>query len=93
MFKVLDVHKRMKPKQIMEEFKGKWVFLVDLDGPPYGWFDTAIPAIIADKPFEGKETGIYDKLEADYEGNTSVWSFLNDELNVFGFNEVLPNDK
>ena len=93
MYKILDDYKRMNPEQIMDEFKGKWVFLVDLEGSPFGWFESAIPAIVADEPFEADETGIYDRLENKYVGNTMAWSFLPNELNVFGFNEVLSYAK
>jgi hypothetical protein len=78
----------MTRKQIKEEFKGKWIFLVDLEGPQFGWFDTAIPAVVADKLFEGRETGVYKRLNEEYNGNTMDWSFLPDEINVFGFSEV-----
>ena len=91
MYTLVDIPKRMSPEQIMNEFKGKWVFLVDLDGPPFGWFKSAIPAIVADEPFEGSETGIYDSLTDKYNGNTTDWSFLPNELNVFGFSEVFPD--
>jgi len=89
MYKIIDDSERMSPEQIMSAFKGKWVFLVDLKGSPFGWFESAIPAIVADEPFEGDETGIYDKLENEYNGNTTTWSFLPYEINVFGFTEVL----
>ena len=92
MYEVLNTKKRMTRKEIIGAYKGKWVFLVDLQGPPFRWFETAVPAVIADKQFEGKETGIYDRLKKEHEGNTSVWSFLPNELNVFGFNEVLADD-
>ena len=92
MYKILESSKRMSTKQIMNEFNGKWVFLVDLDRPPTGWFKSAVPAVIADEPFAGSETGIYDELDEKYKGNTTAWSFLSNELNVFGFNEVQSND-
>ena len=92
MYKILDAPERMSPEQVMNEFEGKWVFLVDLEGPPFGWFESAIPAVVADEQFEGIETGIYEKLNNEHNGNTMTWSFLSNELNVFGFSEVLPDD-
>jgi len=91
MYKILESPKRMTPKQVIKEFKGKWIFLVDLDGSPLGWFKSAIPMIVADEIFEGSETGIYRKLNEDYNGNTFDWSLLPNEINVFGFSEVLPD--
>jgi hypothetical protein len=91
MYKVLDSPKRMTRKQIKEEFKGKWIFLVDLGEPQFGWFETAVPAVVADKLFEGRETGLYQKLNEEYNGNTMDWSFLPNEINVFGFSEVQPD--
>ena len=88
MYTVLNPLKRMSRKQIIEEFKGKWVFLVDLYGPKFGWFESAVPVVVADKLFEGRETGIYKKLNDEYNGNTMDWSFLPNEINIFGFNEV-----
>ncbi|MCL2500275.1 MAG: hypothetical protein FWE90_08050 [Defluviitaleaceae bacterium] len=90
MYKVLDASERMTPKQIMHEFNGKWVYLVDLEGPLYGWFHTAIPAVVADKAFAGKESGIYNELDEKYNGRTTCWSFLRDTVN--GFNEVLHDE-
>jgi len=91
MLTIFDNPKRMSREEIKNEFGGKWVFLVDLEGPPYGWFDTAVPAVMADKLFEGQETGIYEKLNAEHNGNTSDWSFLRNQINVFGFDEVLTD--
>ena len=92
MYKILDMPKRMTTKEIMSEFNGKWVFLVDLEGSPFDWFKTAVPAVVADEEFEGGETGIYDKLDDQYDGKTMAWSFLPNELNVFGFSEVKPDE-
>ena len=87
MYEILDRSRRLTEKQIANEFGGKWVYLVDLEGPPFEGFKTAVPAVVASIPFAGKETGIYDKLEEEYNGNTTVWSFLGNT--IFGFSEVL----
>ena len=92
MYEIIEKPKRMTRKEISSGFRGKWVFLVGLEGPPFNFFESAIPAVIADKPFEGDETGIYNKLEDEYNGNTTTWSFLTNTINVFGFSEVESND-
>ena len=92
MVTILENQRRMSREEIANEFKGKWVFVVDLDGPKYGWFDTAVPAVMADDVFEGYETGLYDRLNDEYNGNTMDLTYLRDLINVFGFTEVLPDD-
>jgi len=92
MVTILKNQRRMNREEIVEEFRGKWVFLVDLEGPPLGRFQTAIPAVMADDVFEGDETGIYDKLDEEYNGNTADLTYLRNQVNVFGFNEVLLDD-
>ena len=88
MYKTIDVPRRMNRKQIKEEFKGKWVFLVNPEGSAMGWFDSAIPIIVADEPFEGSETGIYKKLDYEYSGKTTDWTLPPFKHSVFGFVEV-----
>ena len=46
--------------------------------------------VLADKPWEGREDGIYRKLDEEYE-RTTYLSFLTNELNVFGISEVVAN--
>ena len=92
MVTILENQRRMSREEIANEFKGKWVFVVDLDGPKYGWFDTAVPAVVADDVFEEYETGLYDRLNEEYNGNTMDLTYLRDLINVFGFSEVLADD-
>ena len=91
MYKVLDAPKRMTRKEIIKEFDGKWVFFIDMEGPVYGWFKSAVPVVVADKPFEGFETGIYQKFRDENAGNYSDLTLLPNENNVFGFDEVTVN--
>ena len=88
MYQIIEAPRRMSLKEITEEFDGKWVFVVRLEGPLYGWFDTAVPVVVADKPFEGFNTGIYERLSEEYGGNYSDLTLLPNEYNVFGFDEV-----
>ena len=92
MVTILENQKRMSLKEIECNFQGKWVYLVDLEGPKYGWFDTAVPAVVADDVFEGDETGIYDKLDEEYNGNTMDLTYLRNLPNPFGFIELIPED-
>ncbi|MCL1882977.1 MAG: hypothetical protein FWF81_04395 [Defluviitaleaceae bacterium] len=89
MYKILDSPKRMSSEQIKEKFKGKWVFLVEPEGSPFGWFNSAIPMVVADEPFEGSEMGIYYNLDDKYNGKTIDWTLPPFKKNVFGFNEVI----
>jgi len=91
MVTILENQRRMDREEIVKEFGGKWVFLVDLEGPPLGRFQTAIPAVMADDVYEGRETGIYARLNEEYNGNTADVTYLRNQINVFGFNEVLPD--
>ena len=91
MYQLIETPRRMTRKEIISEFDGKCVFVVMLEGPLYGWFDTAVPVIIADKPFEGFKTGIYERLAEEYGGNYSDLTLLPNEYNIFGFDEVAAN--
>ena len=90
MYTILENPPRMTPKEVANAFNGKWIYLVDLEGSPFTWFKSAIPAVVADKEFAGSETGIYDKLNEKYNGNITTWSLLHDEF-MFGFSEVLAD--
>ena len=89
MYIIIDKPVRMSREQIFKDFKGKWVFLVGLEGPKYGRFETAIPTVVADKHFDGSETGIYDRLHSEYGENSMNLSLLSLENSVFGFCEVV----
>jgi hypothetical protein len=81
----------MTKSEIRTTYDKKWVFAVEGDydiGVP---LKTAIPMVIADSAWEGREDGIYTRLKEKY-GRTLHLSFLSDELNVFGVGEVTRND-
>jgi hypothetical protein len=87
---ILENPKRMTKSEMREEFANKWVFAVEGDfdiGVP---LKTALPMVIADSPWEGREDGIYTMLKDKYR-RTLHLSFLSNELNVFGFSEVVEN--
>ena len=87
MYTVIENPKRMSRKEILNTFQGKWVFYVDLEGPLYDTFETAVPVIVADEVFEGRETGIYKKIMAQHK-SVGDWSMLFNTANVFGFSEA-----
>jgi hypothetical protein len=90
MYTILENQKRMTRKEMRKEFPDKWVYVVDCDfelGIP---MKTGVPKVIADIPWEGRETGMYRKLDDEY-GRTMYMSFLSNEINVFGFSEVKVN--
>ena len=90
MYMILENPRRMTKNEMREEFANKWVFAVEGDfdiGVP---LKTALPIVIADSPWEGREDGIYTMLKDKYR-RTLHLSFLSNELNVFGFSEVVEN--
>jgi len=90
MYTFIENPKRMTKKEMRSEFPNKWVYAVDCDfdiGVP---MKTGIPMVLADSPWEGREDGIYRKLDDEYE-RTTYLSFLTNELNVFGISEVAVN--
>jgi hypothetical protein len=90
MYVILENPSRMTKKEMRKEFAGKWVFAVEGDfdiGVP---LKTAIPMVLADSPWEGREDGVYTRLKEQYE-RTAYFSFLTNEINVFGFTEVVAN--
>lgn len=75
---------RLPYSEIMEQYKGKWVFLVNLEGDLFAYNDdeggmepcdpiSAEILVVADKAYEGSETGIYQELKENPEeyGNIS----------------------
>ncbi|MCL2387719.1 MAG: hypothetical protein FWC89_09270 [Defluviitaleaceae bacterium] len=91
MYKFVENPTRMTRKELRETFDGKWVFVVEGDYDINKPLTTAIPMIVADDAWEGIEEGIYDKLDDKYR-RTAYLSYLKDELNVFGFTEVLQDE-
>jgi len=91
MYQIIETPRRMSRDEIIKEFDGKWVFLINPEGPLYGWFETAMPAVVADKPFEGFDTGIYHKLRDENDGSSTDLTLLPNEYNIFGFDEVAVN--
>jgi len=90
MYVILENPKRMTENEMRKEFVNKWVYIVDCDfeiGVP---METGVPMVLADSPWEGREDGIYRKLDEEY-GRTMYLSFLSNELNVFGISEVAAN--
>lgn len=93
MYEVIKEPRRMTVDEIHETFKGKWVYLVRPEGPLFSFFETAIPMVIADIPYEGKETGLYARIQDEYDGDTMSITYLMGKYNVFGFSEVLMDDE
>jgi len=91
MYQVLENRKRMTREEIRQEFDGKWVYLVDLEGELGSPFETAVVAVVADDMWEGSETGIYHDLRDKHERALN-FSLLKNEWNVFGFNEVVYDE-
>ena len=74
----------MDMDEIKTIFDGKWVFSIHTEDDPF----TAVPVIIADKPYEGSEEGIYGQFnDSEQNGYTSYTSLLLTS-NILGF-EVL----
>ncbi|MCL2388122.1 MAG: hypothetical protein FWC89_11345 [Defluviitaleaceae bacterium] len=87
MYEIIKNPKRMSRTQIFEQFKGKWIYMVKPEGPMFSLFDSAVPVVVADFPYEGHETGIYEKLHHEYDGSSMNLSLCSG-YNVFGFDEV-----
>jgi len=81
MVTIIPNPKRMTRAEIKETYKGKWVFMVDADGPGFGTFqyqgfETACPVVIADEPWEDSETDIYTRYNHKHEGNFTILSLF-----------------
>ena len=74
MVTVLDSYRRMTHDEIYEEeaFKGKFIYLVDVEwnDPIWEFFKSAVPKVVADNVLEENKTGLYEKLDDEYEGRT-----------------------
>ncbi|MCL2016642.1 MAG: hypothetical protein FWG68_10400 [Defluviitaleaceae bacterium] len=91
MYRILDEseRERLTFDEIWEKYNGKWVYIVDFHAPPFGWYESGIVAVVADKELEGRETGLYKRMELEYNGKVVGLSInLPDEIRVFGFTEV-----
>jgi hypothetical protein len=91
MYKIIDNPERMSKEEIYEGFPNKWVFMVDIEGEEFGPWVSAVPVVVADKSYAGKETGLYEKLANEHDSYMSL-SFLDNEMRVFGFAEVASAD-
>ena len=92
MYEIIKNPKRMTRELIDETFKGKWVFLARLEPPPLAHYETAVPLVVADMPFEGNETGIYDMLSFVLNGDhMEIW-YTPDNYMASPMFEVFPNE-
>ncbi|MCL2016467.1 MAG: hypothetical protein FWG68_09510 [Defluviitaleaceae bacterium] len=93
MYKLLENNERLTHDEIWDKYEGKWVYVVDTRGPIFGFFESGIVAVEADRPFAGLETGIYDELDDKYDGRTADLTInIPGAINVFGFTEVPVDD-
>ena len=53
--------KAMSKEEIRNAFNGRWIFLTHIQDDPY----SAVPVIVADSPYEGSESGIYQEYMDD----------------------------
>jgi len=92
MYKEIENPVRMTRDEVCEKYQGKWIYLIHLDGSEFSMFETAIPVIVAERAWAGKEEGIYDKyLDDDTIQRQVHLSLLPNEANIFGFNEMSSN--
>lgn len=91
MYRIIENPKRMTREEIKKEFTGKWVYVVDLEGPEFGWFNTGVVAVVADRVLEGRETGIYRELSDKYDGRVADMSLFDKEI-VPHFYEVTDDE-
>jgi hypothetical protein len=91
-YKIIESPARMSREEIYKTYGGKWIFLTDPQIRLGSFFESAIPVVVADKPFEGSETGIYEKIHDGSGGNSTSLSLLRNQQRVFGFSEVLTDE-
>ncbi|MCL1987349.1 MAG: hypothetical protein FWG64_05190, partial [Firmicutes bacterium] len=85
----------MTTEEIEEKYDGKWVFIVQAEGELItGWEENQMPVVVADKKWEGSETGIYDTYMHDTNlVAVQALSLLPRDPNTFyGFWEVPVDD-
>ena len=91
MYEIIENRQRMTNAEIRQKYDGKWVYLVDLVGKLGSPYETAVPVLVADTPWAGDETGIYEDFMENHD-RVMHKSFLKNEWNVFGFNEVAHDE-
>jgi len=62
--------KLMTYDEVKSIFDGKWVFLTHAIIAPGTFPEKGVPTVIADKPFEGVESSLYDEFDKDEYGQT-----------------------
>jgi hypothetical protein len=85
---LIENPKRMTKEEIFQAFRGKWVYLVDIEGEDFRPWRTAMPVVAADKSWVGRDTGLYTQLREKYNDNWMAISFLLGET-ITGFTEVM----
>jgi len=92
MYQLIENPVRMTRHEIQEKYFGKWVYCVKPEGPPFGWVESAIPMVVADKPYEDSSSGIYTKIHND--NGEYIYTFdLRDNLMIGGFHKVLTDER
>ena len=65
MYKEIDNPVRMTRDEVCEKYQRKRIYLIHLDEPKFSMFETAIPVIVAERAWAGKEDCIYNKYLDD----------------------------
>ncbi len=76
MYEIIENPKIMEAAEIDKVFKGKWVYLVQVDQTAHGKLIKAMPVVVGDAPFEGVEEGIYDEYDKEGYGTTLSYTLL-----------------
>ena len=76
MVRILENPVMMSRDEMASRFDGKWIYVVNCEYTPGDRLIRGIPVVEADMQFEGVDSGIYNKYDADEYGSTLSESFL-----------------
>lgn len=73
--------KRMGMEELQAAYDGKWVFLVQTEDVPF----SAVPVVVADEPYEGSESELYEQFSDGKENGVTGHVSLLLSASMLGF--------
>jgi len=89
MYRVIPENERRyyTREEMKEKFDGKWLYLVNSEYTDRRRFIRAKVAVIADRRYEGREKGVYRKLDIEENDIVSRCDLLHDDDDDWDYGE------
>ncbi|MCL1987867.1 MAG: hypothetical protein FWG64_07850 [Firmicutes bacterium] len=93
MYEIIKNPQRMTRDEVFTKFTGKWVFIIHLEGELFQFWESGIPVVVADIPWEGDNEGVYNIFlnDPNITRRTDI-CLLKSQIKLFGFSEVIIDE-